>query len=172
MVKYKTGDHSCHTHARTSILLGLQQLAQETQVEDLELLFQVHADDAVLAINAQQDTGRLPILSKDDLDLQNGGGAQGDGAEGWTPSGTAAAWGEAVRKSHGPDHGQCASPQAFTGRRQAGKRKGNRDTGSVAGWGWQAPFLLMDKITLSVTSKQLTKRIYCSKIHKQKSSDR
>lgn len=75
---YQAVGNVLNTHTKTttaaknilSILLGLQQFSKETQVEDLELFIQVHADDAVLSINAQQDTGGLPVLSKDDFDLQ------------------------------------------------------------------------------------------------------
>ena len=45
------------------LLLGLQELPQEAEVEDLELFVKVHADDAILAIDAQQDTCGFPILT-------------------------------------------------------------------------------------------------------------
>ena len=57
--------------------LGLQELPQEAEVEDLELLIKIHADDAILTIDAQQDACGFPILTQDHLHL--GGGAQGQG---------------------------------------------------------------------------------------------
>lgn len=52
---------------------GLQELPQEAEVEDLELLVKVHADDAILTIDAQQDPCGFPILTQDHLHLRWGG---------------------------------------------------------------------------------------------------
>ena len=60
------------------LLLGLQELPQEAEVEDLELFVKVHADDAILAIDAQQDTCGFPILTQDHLHLE-GDNTQGQG---------------------------------------------------------------------------------------------
>lgn len=49
--------------------LRLQQLAQKPQVQDLELFLQVHAHDAVLAVDAQEDTCGFPIFPEDHLHL-------------------------------------------------------------------------------------------------------
>lgn len=48
---------------------GLQELPQEAEVKDLELLVKVHADDAILTIDAQQDTCGFPVLTQDHLHL-------------------------------------------------------------------------------------------------------
>lgn len=46
------------------------QAAQEAQVEDLELVVQLHADDAVVSVDAQQDPGGLAVFAQDHLHLQ------------------------------------------------------------------------------------------------------
>lgn len=56
---------------------GLQQLAEEAEVEDLELLLQVHADDPVLPVDAEQDPGGFTVLPQDHLYLQGVGGQGG-----------------------------------------------------------------------------------------------
>lgn len=58
---------------------GLQQLAQEAEVEDLELLIQVHAHDPILTVNAEQDAGSLAVLAQDHLHLRGQRGPNGAG---------------------------------------------------------------------------------------------
>lgn len=61
-----------HVPESTLPVSGLQELPQEAEVEDLELFIKVHADNAILAINAQQDTCGFPILTQDHLHLGRG----------------------------------------------------------------------------------------------------
>lgn len=50
---------------RTSVF----QATQEPQVEDLQLVVQLHADDAVVSVDAQQDPRGLAVLPQDHLHL-------------------------------------------------------------------------------------------------------
>lgn len=54
--------------APTSVL----QAPQKPQVEDLELVVELHADDAVVAVDAQQDPRGLAVLSQNHLHLKRG----------------------------------------------------------------------------------------------------
>lgn len=47
------------------------QAAQEPQVENLQLVVQLHADDAVVSVDAQQDPCGLAVLPQDHLHLEN-----------------------------------------------------------------------------------------------------
>lgn len=51
--------------ARHSVL----EPSQESQVEDLQLVVQLHAHDTVVSVNAQQDPCRLTVLSQDHFHL-------------------------------------------------------------------------------------------------------
>lgn len=51
--------------ARHSVL----EPSQESQVEDLQLVVQFHADDTVVSVDAQQDPCRLTVLSQDHFHL-------------------------------------------------------------------------------------------------------
>lgn len=46
--------------------------SQEPQVENLQLVVQLHAHNAIISINAQQDPCCFTVLSKDHLDLDTG----------------------------------------------------------------------------------------------------
>lgn len=54
--------------ARVSVL----EASQEPQVEDLQLVVQLHAHNAVVSVDAQQDSRRLAVLSQDHLHLDVG----------------------------------------------------------------------------------------------------
>lgn len=66
------------------------QAAQEAQVEDLELVVQLHADDAVVSVDAQQDPGGLAVFAQNHLHLreqhhtQSTGGSMEQQAGGWS----------------------------------------------------------------------------------------
>lgn len=57
-----------HRSARLSVL----KASQEPQVEDLQLVVQLHAYDTVVSVDAQQDPRRLAVLSQDHLHLDVG----------------------------------------------------------------------------------------------------
>lgn len=58
-----------HAAERSSAHLSVLQTSQEAQVEDLELVVQLHAHDAVVPVDAEQDPGGLAILPQDHLHL-------------------------------------------------------------------------------------------------------
>lgn len=60
---------SVHVSLPQSVSLSVLQTSQEPQVEDLQLVVQLHADDAVVSVNAQQDPRRLTVLPQDHLHL-------------------------------------------------------------------------------------------------------
>lgn len=43
--------------------------SQEPQVEDLQLVVQLHADDTVVPVDAEKDARRLAVLTQDHLHL-------------------------------------------------------------------------------------------------------
>lgn len=49
--------------------VSMLQTSQKPQVEDLQLVVQLHADDAVVSVYAEQDACRLAVLSQDHLHL-------------------------------------------------------------------------------------------------------
>lgn len=65
MFQVLRGQVSLPQSARLSVL----ETSQKPQVEDLQLVVQFHADDAVVSVDAQQDPRRLAVLSQDHLHL-------------------------------------------------------------------------------------------------------
>ena len=65
----------CGAHVSLPRSLGLSVLeaSQEPQVEDLQLVVQLHADDAVVSIDTQQDARGLAVLSQNHLHLNTRG---------------------------------------------------------------------------------------------------
>lgn len=49
------------------------EASEEPQVEDLQLVIQLHADDAVVSVNAQQDPRRLAVFTQNHLHLDGQG---------------------------------------------------------------------------------------------------
>ena len=49
--------------------VSVLEASQEPQVEDLQLVVQLHADDAVVSVDAQKDARRLAVLSQNHLHL-------------------------------------------------------------------------------------------------------